>query len=455
MAAEGSYADHQPWQDLPTRPGMKGLVLPAKNNLDAATIDQLVKMRNLEQRYPGPLAVRKGQTQVAAIAANIHSGGRAYDPSSGVIARVWGAGTSAYLQGTGAIQTGLSGRPLTFVPFYTQISDEPWLIVADGNRMFKVRVSDGLVLPLGLPAPGAPTAVLSDLLTTRFAAFDPTDNTEAANWTATAGINTAGGSTTPGVPTITDVGGVSGNAIQIETDPGGIPVNEGYSSIGGVPITVDASILQANPLFPASDDDLVHIWLRVDRPEFVSEVRIYLVCAAGFDPTIVPGTSETANQDAYIRAFRSNDWTPFLAQVEAAVIQGQTIRDNTLTEDFQQDQPDSGNQRVIEPGDTIASRQISRQTSTEVQGGRGVWSEARDRRDPAAPRRLGENRDRERPRLVDAHRPGRRRHHHHQRGRAGLPRRLLPHRRVRPGHQRPGGDGVHLLRDQLRSSNRC
>ena len=158
MAAEGSYADHQPWQNLPCRPGVKGLVLPAKNNLDAATVDQLVRMANLEQRYPSPLTTRAGQVSIGTIAANIHSGGRAYDPSSGVVARVWGAGTAAYLQGLGAIQTGLTGRPLTFVPFYTQISDEPWLIVADGNAMFKVRVSDGLVLPLGLAAPTGPTA---------------------------------------------------------------------------------------------------------------------------------------------------------------------------------------------------------------------------------------------------------------------------------------------------------
>lgn len=375
MAAEGSYADHQPWQDLPTRPGLKGLVLPAKNNLDIATVDQLVRMANLQQRYPGPLTVRPGQTSIGTIAANIHSGGRAYDPSSGAVARVWGASTSAYLQGLGAIQTGLTGNPLTFVPFYTQISDEPWLIVGNGNAMFKVRVSDGLVLPLGLPAPSAPTAVLSDLLTTRFAAFDSSDGTEAANWTATAGINVSSAATTPGAPTISDIGGVSGSAIQMLTDPGGVPADEGYSSIGGVPITVDASILQANPLFPASDDDLIHIWMRIDKPEFVSEVRVYLSCAAGFDPAIVPGTSETTNQDAYVRAFRSNDWTPFLAQIEAAVSQGQIIRDNTLTEEFQQDQPDADNDRIIQPGDTIASRQISRQTSTEVQGGRGVWSE--------------------------------------------------------------------------------
>ncbi len=375
MAAEGSYADHQMWQDLPARPGFKGLVLPAKNNLDAVGMDQLVKMVNLQQRWPGPLTVRAGQTQLATIAANIHSGGRAYDPSSGAVARVWGAGTSAYLQGLGAIQTSLSGRPLTFVPFYTQISDEPWLIVADGNAMFKVRVSDGLVLPLGLPAPAAPTAVLSDLLTTRFAAFDTTDNTEAANWTATAGINIVDGSTAPAAPAINDIVGLSGNAIEMVTAPGTVPVDNGYSSIGGVPITVDASILQASPLFPASDDDLVHVWMRIDKPEFVSEVRIYLVCAAGFDPAVVPGTSTTANQDAYIRAFRSNDWTPFLAQIEAAVSQGQVIRDNTLTTEFQTEQPDSDNDREIQPGDTIASRQIGRQTSTPVQGGRGVWSE--------------------------------------------------------------------------------
>ena len=371
MAEQGPYAASQPWQDQFIRLGLKGLVLPALNTPDALDVTALLRMVNLQQRLPGPLEIRPGQTRLAALPGAVHSLGSAVDPTNRTILRVAGVSTTAYSDGGVPLQTGLNGRPLTFVPFYVENSDDPWIIVANGARMFKVRVRDQLVLPLGLPVPAAPAAAISDVFTTRFAAFDASDSTEAANWTATAGQDTSVPPIAADPPVLADVGGVSGNAIEMTTAPGGAAT--GYSSIGGGPIAVNASILQGGPT-PASDDDLVHLWLRMDRPNLVSEVRVYLVCAAGFDPAVVPGQSDVANQDAYVRAFRPSDWTPFVEGPTPATTTGQTTRTNLLLEQFA-DANTPADGRDVGPGDVLATQEISRQTSTAAQAGRGGWSE--------------------------------------------------------------------------------
>ena len=50
------------------------------------------------------------------------------------------------------------GDPLTLVPHRPTLSSDPWMWVADRNKMVKVR-ADGLVLPIGLPAPTTPPVV--------------------------------------------------------------------------------------------------------------------------------------------------------------------------------------------------------------------------------------------------------------------------------------------------------
>jgi hypothetical protein len=126
------------------------------------------------------------------------------------------------------------------------------------------------------------------------------------------------------------VGGLQGSCVQFQTTPGGAV--KGYGSVVGLPRTMNLTSLQGG-FAPATEDDIIHLWLRIDRPGLVEEVKIYLVCASGFSPNVVPGQSEALNTDAFVKAFKPSDFTGFveglLSADDAAEIRQSTevIRD--------------------------------------------------------------------------------------------------------------------------------
>lgn len=74
---------------------------------------------------------------------------------------IFGAGTNLYLWNGGAVitvATGLSGNPLSLLPFRPNASPQPWMYVADGNKMLKVR-SDGTCWKMGVKEPQQPPTV--------------------------------------------------------------------------------------------------------------------------------------------------------------------------------------------------------------------------------------------------------------------------------------------------------
>lgn len=101
----------------------------------------------------------------------VHSIRKLSDKIAGVFPRVYGAGTKLYLnEATAALDTGFSGNPFSMFTFRPSDSPQPWMYVADGNKLRKVR-SDGLLHSVGieppLPAPtinfGAPAFfIISD-----------------------------------------------------------------------------------------------------------------------------------------------------------------------------------------------------------------------------------------------------------------------------------------------------
>src|SRR5260370_20339839 len=84
---------------------------------------------------------------------NVHSAKRLNDSLANLFPRVYGSGTKLYLsEGTLAIDTGFSGNPFTMFAFRPEGSPQPWMYVADSNKLRKVR-SDGLVHSVAIEPP--------------------------------------------------------------------------------------------------------------------------------------------------------------------------------------------------------------------------------------------------------------------------------------------------------------
>lgn len=121
--------------------------------------NRLYQPQTMEQR-PG-----LGTALYAALDQTlVHSLKRLNDPSPGAanaFLRLIGAGTKLYANGGAAIDTGYSGNPLSFVPYRPDQSVQPWMYVADGNKLVKVR-SDKTVYSVGVAPPNvAPSAALA------------------------------------------------------------------------------------------------------------------------------------------------------------------------------------------------------------------------------------------------------------------------------------------------------
>ncbi len=68
---------------------------------------------------------------------------------------------------------------------------------------------------------------------------------------------------------------------------------------------------------PATDDDIIHVFIRVDRPDLINEVRLYFGIDGTFNNTKLPGTANK-NRNAYVKAFRPGDFVNFVETSETA-----------------------------------------------------------------------------------------------------------------------------------------
>ena len=331
-----------PFENVLFRMGVRGANL--KDELDVIAPDQFARMTNAEHDSNGAVTSRPGQTGLATGGTKHHSVRKLRDPQLGTATRVWGIDTNLYIGASGAltnIDGGYSGNPLALVPHRPPLSGDPWMFVGDSSRMRKVR-ADGLDLPIGLPAPGAAAAAALGIEYRRsICMFEAADGTNAATWMGVAGKDTEG--TASGVPTVADIAGpVPGTAIYWTTVPGSIET--AYDSWVGHALTRDLSTLSpvSGPPgdVPASDDDIMHIWMATSHPQLIQEVRIYLVVSAIFDATVLPGTDTTGtgkNTDAYVKGFRQNDFVQFIQATQAQIEAAETarifaLRDQDLTD---------------------------------------------------------------------------------------------------------------------------
>lgn len=112
--------------------------------------------QNIRSYLGDRIAARAGQASpVNTMVPAVHSLRRLNDttpagPPSGFIL-IGGAATFLYAGDT-AVQSGLSGNPISLVPFRPNASVQPWMYVGDSIKMLKVR-SDGLSYKMGIAEP--------------------------------------------------------------------------------------------------------------------------------------------------------------------------------------------------------------------------------------------------------------------------------------------------------------
>ena len=359
------------------RRGVRGLNL--KDALDVVSAEQSTRLSNVWHEGTGSETSRPGQTTFATGGTEQHSVRKFYQPSTGVTTRIWGVDTNLFLAASGAlgaaIDTGYSGNPLALVPHRPPLSGEPWMFVGDRNRMRKVRV-DGLDLPLGLPAPAAaPVVAFASHLTTSICTFDATDGSVAASWTKTAGADASGAAT--GAPTAADIVGPSGNAVEFQTQPG-TTVDGEYDSWWGFAAARNLNTLQGGA-HVATDDDLMHFWLQIDRPERLTEVRIYLVVSAAFDPAIVPGTDENgiSNTDAYVKTIRGNDFADFIKTIQTFKSAVDTAVADQISETVYNEITNQSSDAFIQTDREILNAQRDQSRKIPVQAGQASREWAR------------------------------------------------------------------------------
>jgi len=313
------------------RLGSAGLNL--KDELDVLQPGQFARLTNVDQDLTGAATARPGQTSFATGGTLHHSIRKFRQPRTGVDTRVWGVDSTLAIGASGAVttvDTGYSGSPLALVPHRPPLSGDPWLFVGDANKMRKVR-TDGLVLPIGLPKPSAAaTAALGREYRRSIANFDTSDATAAANWVPTKGIDAH--SHPSGLPSAVDEASTpaGGNDVYFTSNDGSI--DSTYDCWLGCPISRDLTTLSPTTGAPgdiaASDDDVIHLWMKTSNPALVKELRIYLVVNAVFDPTGLPGVPKATggNSDAYVKGFRQNDFVQFIQATQTQIDAAETAR---------------------------------------------------------------------------------------------------------------------------------
>jgi len=374
----------QPYQSSFFRFGVKGLNI--NDAIDAVEPNELTRMLNVTHRQDDSVMAREGQTNVygAAVGTSHHSIKRLNIPATDTYTRMLGVDTSLYMGSTSLslVESSWSGQPLSMLQYHPPLSNEPWMFVADGNKMRKVRGSDGLSLDVGLDAPGtAATSALGTEQKTWIADCD-TDGTAAANWTGNPGYLYDAANTR-----------VSGTELLAVTDQNGNPAVhfgvlqptttiDGYYAFFGVPKTLDLSLTGSAT---ASDDDYIHLNLNFSHTQFIKEFRVYLVCSSTFSPSILPGISDAsgANSDAYVKAFSANDFSAFvqaqLTQFDAAeLVRIRSLRDQNLTEStpvtsnlrkgYLDDHSDSDQVAI-----TVANRDTSRTITSPSNAASDQW----------------------------------------------------------------------------------
>lgn len=317
MTMEAAAADHLPWKTSPIFLGADGVNLTKP--IDNLSTAELSRGTNIIPRDGGGFDVRLGITQlIAGAGANVHSAFRLNDPANAAFTRFWGVDASFSRGATGAfnaLEGGFSGNPLSWVAWQSEITGTPWVYVADSLKMRKAtRV--GLSTPIGIAKPAQPAVAVPALVKTAVAAFDASDGTNAATWSGWSGAAVPPATGNPGGLIITDGPAISGNGVAF-TPVAGTVTGGGFYSVAFLQKILDLSNLGGTP---TTDNDIFHLRMLMDRPELVTEVRIYAVVGAAFasEAALPGGPNCIVNTSAYMRAFTPSEYSDAMAGVDSS-----------------------------------------------------------------------------------------------------------------------------------------
>lgn len=311
--------------------GVGGLDL--NSQLDAIPVGKYSRLSNLFHTDDRALTVRPGLTQF--FASSTHSVLRMNDPVNSTYTRVWGSGQTLCVGQSSltVVDAGpYSGDPLSLCLHRTKISGDPWTFVGDRVRMRKVR-SDGLDLPIGLPASGTDAGVSLGTLR-ELTIADYTGATAIGNWTNNAGYTRDDPPQPMPLPEMIAVLDPDGNnAISFGAIADGFPP-KGYYQFWGCPAAMDLSFFPIDGT-RVTDDDYIHLWINMSHVDLIDEFRLYLVCSGSFSPNVVPGISDAggANADAYLKTFSASDFAKYISAIQSQTDAAEQARIRSLRDE--------------------------------------------------------------------------------------------------------------------------
>lgn len=334
MADESPAAQHLPFKTEAIRLGGQGINLAkASNGLDSLDTDELARMTNVLTGQGAGVSVRLGATRLQTLGAgNVHSCQRLYSPNDGATTHFWGKDGSwirAEGASVGILEGGFSGDPIMMVQWATELGGLFKVYVADSLKMRRAGFTSASQ-QIGLPKPPQPTSVVGDpAQALLIAGFFAGDNSQAANWVPSGGLDVDGtGTSDPPIlsnaVTMPDALGVNMAALIGTAKTSypfwmNLPRNLNLNSFNGV--------------VPATDDDIIHFLLSMDFPQNVIETRIYFVVSP-FDASALPGVDPTRNAAAYVRSFRTSDYTPYVVGQQTADQAADQVRTSSLLQGF-------------------------------------------------------------------------------------------------------------------------
>lgn len=337
--AESAGLTHQAWQTEPVHLGAAGVQLAkAVEALDPRT--ELARLSNAIPRPTGGVVTRPGLTTVLSGLSAVHSIARLNDPRHATFTYIVGAGPSLYrgTSGTPSVLTaGFSGLPLSLVPFQSEHTGESWIYVGDGNRMVKASPTS-IAIPIGLHAPvTTPTVAPAAMHQVWICQFDASDGTNATTWYTREYFDTGSPPGAAATPVLSDIPGMPGSAtatgVNAAVTFGGTLGD--YAVVLSHAIAVDLSTFGGG--VTSSDEDIIHLALRMDFPENLIEARFYLVCSTFATDTggfpAVPGNTPVFNTAAYCHVYKPSDYSQFTKGLSGLEIQ-ERLRQANLVQDY-------------------------------------------------------------------------------------------------------------------------
>jgi len=337
--------------------GVGGMTI--RTAVDKIPPNKFSRLRNVTRTIDGAFTTRPGLTPINATYPGliVHSLARLEDAPNFAWTRVWGIDSALCLGATEptVLETGFSGNALSTVAYRPPLSSDPWIFVGDELKMRKVR-RDGLILPIGLPAPVAAVTATPNASLTKTIDFC------SAGWQA----GTGGGCTGISIAYVT---GMDGNSLRLTATSSAA---EQYAfATKGLATEVDLTDLSG---VDATDDDFIHVWLRASIPSYVSEIRVYFVCSPTFTADVVPGTHATSNTDAYVHSFRVSELADAFELTEPYITQSDLELRRRRRESELEPYQDT---RVI-TGHARERNEEARRVTTILPAGRNQWIEFGD-----------------------------------------------------------------------------